>query len=309
VKVGLGFRGRLRGDLGAVGQEIDLTHQALRAWQESEHDVEGGHTDITATGVDIDGPLDLGGPFTQDDTFVYSPPQIVADQNDYAPPDLSNTTVLRLQTDASRTITGIKTDYRYNRYLRIINVGNFDLAFSHNSSSSTAVYRIACPLGTTLTLASGASALFFYDIHAGNWRVISVAGSATGGFSSSTAVTDGDKGDITVSSSGATWDIDADVVGNTELRDSGALSVIGRSANSTGNPADISASAASGAVLRESGSTLGFGTVATAGIADAAVTYAKIQDVSATQRVLGRNTSGSGDVEEVTITQLLDWTS
>jgi hypothetical protein len=59
-------------------------------------------------------------------------------------------------------------------------------------------------------------------------------------------VSDGDKGDITVSASGATWTIDND-----------------------------------------------------------AVTYAKMQDVSATSRVLGRNSSGAGDVEEVTPAQLL----
>ncbi len=55
------------------------------------------------------------------------------------------------------------------------------------------------------------------------------------------ALPDGDKGDITVSGSGATWAIDA-----------------------------------------------------------GAVTYAKMQDVSATSRVLGRITAGSGDVEELT---------
>jgi hypothetical protein len=92
----------------------------------------------------------------------------------------------------------------------------------------------------------------------------------------------------------------ANSVGNTSLRTGGALSVIGRSANSTGNVADISATAASGAVLRESGSTLGFGTIATAGITDNAVTYAKIQDVSAQYRLLGRQTALAGDVEEVT---------
>lgn len=60
---------------------------------------------------------------------------------------------------------------------------------------------------------------------------------ATGGG----GVSDGDKGDITVSASGATWTIDPD-----------------------------------------------------------AVTYAKLQNVSATARVLGRKTAGSGDVEELT---------
>lgn len=92
----------------------------------------------------------------------------------------------------------------------------------------------------------------------------------------------------------------ANSVGNTSLRQSGALAVVGRSANSTGNVADIQASAASGAVLRESGSTIGFGTIATAGIADDAVTYAKIQNVSAQYRLLGRQTALAGDVEEIT---------
>jgi hypothetical protein len=57
------------------------------------------------------------------------------------------------------------------------------------------------------------------------------------------ALADGDKGDITVSSSGSTWTIDND-----------------------------------------------------------AVTYAKIQNVSATDKLLGRSTAGAGDVEEITCT-------
>lgn len=64
-------------------------------------------------------------------------------------------------------------------------------------------------------------------------------------------------------------------VTNAKLRDSTALSVIGRSANSTGDPADI-AVATDGHVLRRSGTSLAFGQVATAGIADAAVTNAKV---------------------------------
>jgi hypothetical protein len=42
--------------------------------------------------------------------------------------------------------------------------------------------------------------------------------------------------------------------------------------------------------------------VDTAEITDAAVTYAKIQDVSATDKVLGRSTAGAGDIEEITMT-------
>lgn len=56
-------------------------------------------------------------------------------------------------------------------------------------------------------------------------------------------VSDGDKGDITVSGSGATWTIDND-----------------------------------------------------------AVTYAKMQNVSATDRILGRSSAGAGDIQEITCT-------
>lgn len=43
-------------------------------------------------------------------------------------------------------------------------------------------------------------------------------------------------------------------------------------------------------------------TVETAEIANDAVTYAKIQNVSATDMLLGRSTSGAGDVEEIACT-------
>lgn len=58
-------------------------------------------------------------------------------------------------------------------------------------------------------------------------------------------------GDVVVATNG---------IANTNLRQSVATSVIGRSANSTGNVADIAASA-DGDVLRLSGTTLGFGDV------------------------------------------------
>lgn len=38
-----------------------------------------------------------------------------------------------------------------------------------------------------------------------------------------------------------------------------------------------------------------------------AVTYTKMQNVSATKRVIGRNTAGAGDPEEVTFSEFLDW--
>lgn len=42
-------------------------------------------------------------------------------------------------------------------------------------------------------------------------------------------------------------------------------------------------------------------------IANDAVTYAKMQNVSATSRILGRKTSGAGDTEECTLSEVLDF--
>jgi hypothetical protein len=66
-------------------------------------------------------------------------------------------------------------------------------------------------------------------------------------------------GDVTIGNTGITA-IGANKVVDAFLRQGGATSIIGRSANSTGNVADISA-AADGQVLRRIGGILGFGTL------------------------------------------------
>jgi hypothetical protein len=66
-------------------------------------------------------------------------------------------------------------------------------------------------------------------------------------------------------------------VTNAKLRDSSGVSVIGRSANSTGDPADIQA-ATDGHVLLRSGSNIGFGQIVKAGLADNAVDDEKVGD-------------------------------
>lgn len=49
--------------------------------------------------------------------------------------------------------------------------------------------------------------------------------------------------------------------------------------------------------------------VNTLAIQNSAVTYSKIQNISVTQRLLGRNSAGAGIAQEVTVSQLLDWVS
>lgn len=72
-----------------------------------------------------------------------------------------------------------------------------------------------------------------------------------------------------------TWALNLASIAFSKLANLAGLSVLGRAANSSGVMAAITASAGSGAVLRESGSVLGFGTVANAGLADMAAGTAK----------------------------------
>lgn len=75
-------------------------------------------------------------------------------------------------------------------------------------------------------------------------------------------------------------------VSDAKLRDSAALSVIGRSANSVGDPGDIAAGT-DGHVLRRSGTTLGFGTIGY-GSFDSAVTATQsdMEAASATDKIV-----------------------
>lgn len=120
-------------------------------------------------------------------------------------------------------------------------------------------------------------------------------------------VTDGDKGDITVSSSGATWTIDNSAVTLAKIANIATDRLLGRDTASSGVVEELTVGGGieftgSGGIQR---SALTGDVTATAGsgtttIANDAVTYAKIQNVSATSRILGRISSGAGDVEELT---------
>jgi hypothetical protein len=122
----------------------------------------------------------------------------------------------------------------------------------------------------------------------------SIAGSGIGR-NGSTGTLSVNVDNSTVEISGNNVIVKANGISNSQIRQGVATSVIGRSANSTGNVADIAATT-NGTVLKREGDALVFDTVDTADITAAAVTTAKIADGNVTQAkraALGQQVSAS----------------
>lgn len=127
-------------------------------------------------GMPTDPTVDL----TVDETITLlgdlTPAQITVDQNDYAPTNFADNTILHIDTDADRTITGLAggTD---GRVIVVENIGSFNLTLAHANTSSSAANRFLCPANTAFVVPKNGSVELIYDATAaagvGRWRVIS----------------------------------------------------------------------------------------------------------------------------------------
>jgi hypothetical protein len=99
-----------------------------------------------------------------------TPAQITAAQNNYNPGDYD---VLRLSTDASRTITGFAGGVK-GRVLIIVVVGTNDLVLSNNNAGSAVGNRIVTGTGANVTLSAAETIILYYDSTAAVWRPLSI---------------------------------------------------------------------------------------------------------------------------------------
>lgn len=89
-------------------------------------------------------------------------------------------------------------------------------------------------------------------------------------------------GDVTATAGSPVTTLAANVVGDSKLRQSAGLAVIGRAANSTGNVADIVA-ANDGEILRRSGTSIGFGGISGSEITSGTVPAAQLPIMTTAQ--------------------------
>jgi len=106
-----------------------------------------------------------------------SPAQITAQADDYNPTGLSTASVLRLDTDASRDITGLAGGAN-GRPVLIMNVGANDIVLKDESASSTAANRFA--LNADITIAPDQTVGLWYDGTSSRWRISEFAAQGGG---------------------------------------------------------------------------------------------------------------------------------
>lgn len=107
-----------------------------------------------------------------------SPAQITATQNDYNPTGLSTASLVRVNSDAARSITGLAGGAD-GRSIVIANVGAFSITLEDEDAGSTAGNRFA--LAGDLVMAADTAYHLEYDATSSRWRLVgAVSLSGTG---------------------------------------------------------------------------------------------------------------------------------
>jgi hypothetical protein len=185
-------------------------------------------------------------------------------------------------------------------------------------SSSANVADIVGTASTILAVNSGGTSLSFTTVATamiGNSQVTyakiqnetnaTLLGNNSGGAAAPSEITVGTG--LTFTSTTALG-VATNGITNALFRQGIARSVVGVTGNATANVADIQGTADQVLVVNGAGTALAFGTVATAGITNSAITYAKIQNEGA-GTILGNGTGSPAAPQEITPTARFALTS
>ena len=154
-----------------------------------------------------------------------------------------------------------------------VGTGANTVAAGNDSRITGAIQSTLVDAKGDLIVATAADTVARLPVGATNGHVLTVDSAEAGGMKWAAAaggVADGDKGDITVSNSGATWTIDANAVTNADLAQVATATLKGRSTAGTGNVEDLSASDARTVLGLATTSAVTFASLATSPAANTA---------------------------------------
>jgi hypothetical protein len=121
--------------------------------------------------ANFEGPVSFSGTLT--------PAALAGNVDDYNPTGLATAQTLRLDGGAAdRTLTGIQGGVN-GRLLTVVNVGTTNSLILATDTTSTAANRFLFP--ASITLAPNNAVTLRYDATTARWRVLTAAGTATGG--------------------------------------------------------------------------------------------------------------------------------
>ena len=155
-----------------LSEEFDAFFKRFGALWLDQHTEDGTHGDVTAESLDVAGNLKWGTTVHGGLEGILTPPQITANQDNYNPAGLNACWMLRLQTDASRNITGLQAPtVRQIRRILLVNIGGQNIVLKEFQTSTT-TNRFSLPGTVDLTLATNDAVWLYYDWAEGTprWR-------------------------------------------------------------------------------------------------------------------------------------------